>query len=522
MEKYEPKNVCFPPNQLSRQNINSLPNNYIFEQNKANNFYQNEYQGFNNKKYNINENLNISIAITFNELESLTKENLIQLIQFINYSCSLYLKDIKFSNDYCSIFGIKENLNRNGYNIVITKNQINELHSKLRNINEYINKNNINEKFYNYNENESNFNLLNVINVAKHNYCLPIPCPFHDNIKFNSLDSYLIHCKEGHKIFTCKECGKVFEDFENFKLHIYKALNIENENININIKDNEAPPLFKNLENNIKCTKCELIFDSVEKMSIHFYEAHEKKNTETSKIDEEFKQNKEQSINENGKECSVNRIEVNENEERIENLNQKKEQNIKNEEVIKKSASKREEEMEIIKEISKENSNKKDSKYLQRKRNYDKEEEIFIKKEEIKRKEESKSQDNIKRKEKHKEHEELKRQKELKNQKEMKIEEEFIKQEDLKEEKEINNDGFYFICFCDNNIFSTQKLYFEHFRKNHSNICCICGKKFTSKNSLQNHYNFKNKNHSIIKCKLCGKDYYSISALQSHCEKKNH
>mgnify|MGYP006873067439 CR=1 FL=1 len=259
MEKYEPKKDCFPPIQISRYNINSSPNNnYIFEQNKVNNFYQVGYQDFSNIKYNMNENLNISIGITFSELESLTKENLIQLIQFINYSCNLSLKDIKFSYCCSSIFGIKENLNRNGYNIVISKNEFNELHSKFNGNNIILGKN---EKFYNKinNENDGNFYLLNEYNEAKHNYCLPISCPNHNNIKFNNLSSYLIHCKEVHKILSCKDCGIIFDDFNNFKSHIYKFLKIEDENNNINIKDNDAPPLLKNimelnnLENNVKC-----------------------------------------------------------------------------------------------------------------------------------------------------------------------------------------------------------------------------------------------------------------------------
>ena len=41
MEKNELKNDCPPPIQLSRNNINiSTNNNYIFDQSKANNFYQ--------------------------------------------------------------------------------------------------------------------------------------------------------------------------------------------------------------------------------------------------------------------------------------------------------------------------------------------------------------------------------------------------------------------------------------------------------------------------------------------------
>ena len=116
-------------------------------------------------------------------------------------------------------------------------------------------------------ENDDDFYLLNESNEEKHKYCLPISCPNHNNIKFNSLSSYLIHCKEDHKIFICKDCGKVFEDFKNFKLHIYKILNIDSEKREIDIENNVTPLFSKYLmesnileNNNIKCTKCELIF----------------------------------------------------------------------------------------------------------------------------------------------------------------------------------------------------------------------------------------------------------------------
>jgi len=534
MEKYEPKKDFFPPIQLPRYNINSSPKkNYVFEQYKINDFYQVGYQGFSNKKNNINENLSTSIGITFNELESLTKDNLIQLIQFINYSCNLHLKDIKFSNCCCGIFGIKENLNRNGYSIVISKNEINELHSKYRNKKEDINGNNINledhEKLFNKinNETEYNFFLLNEYNEVKHNYCLPISCPSHSNVKFNSLSSYLIHCKEDHKIFTCKDCGIIFDDFNNFKLHIYKILNIEDENIIINIKDNDAPPLLKdsgestNLETNIKCTKCELIFDSVEKMSIHFYEAHEKKIIEESKKNEEFLQSKSQSIDGNVNENSVVSLEPNENEEKIDSINQGEEENVQSEEEVKKKSTfKGEEEMQFIEDISKENSTKKESKYLQRKRNYDEEEnkdEIIIEKEELKK------QDDLKEQEDQKRQKELKKQEELKNQDELEIQDEPKNQKDLKEE-EINNDGFYFRCvFCHGKKkFPTQLLYIEHFKKEHSAFCFICGKKKKFyKNKLSSHYNSK-KSHNNIRCKLCSKTFSTVISFIWHCKDKNH
>ena len=512
MQKNEPTSDCPPPFQLPSNNINISPtnNNNIFEQNKISNFYQAGYQGFRNIYNNIDENLNISIGITFNELESLTKENLVQLLQFINYSCNFNLKNIKYIDYCCGIFEITENLNRNGYNIVITKSEYNELHSKLRNKNEDINENKINqennEKFYNKIniENDDNFYLLKKFNEEKHNYYLPISCPDHNNIKFDSLSSYLIHCKEYHKIFTCKGCGKVFEDFNNFKFHIYKIFKNENENRNIDIENYGTPPLFKYLmesnilENNIKCSKCELVFDSIEKMSIHYYEVHEKQVNK----------------NESFKDYNENKIEVNENREKIKKLNQKKEDNIKSEEVKKESTFEEEEGIEIIEEISKESPTKKEIKFLQRKKNHDKE--VFINIEELKRK------DNLKRQEELKRHEEIKIQDKMKGDKELKIQEKLKREEDLEGEEEIKNNGFHYVCCYDNKKFSTQKLYFDHFRKDHPSSCSICGKEFTSINALQSHYISKNKSHKIFSCKICGKSFLTINALNSHCKDKKH
>ena len=120
MEKIDPKNNYPPPPiQISRNYINNLPNNNFINinQNEENNLYQ-----IRNRSNNIYENLKISFEITLNELQKLNKENLIQLIQFINFTCNLNLKDIKYINYCYSIFEIKESLNKNGYNIIISKN----------------------------------------------------------------------------------------------------------------------------------------------------------------------------------------------------------------------------------------------------------------------------------------------------------------------------------------------------------------------------------------------------------------
>ena len=184
----------------------------------------------------------------------------------------------------------------------------------------------------------------------------------------------------------------------------------------------------------------------------------------------------------------------------------------------KKSTFGGEERMEIIKEISNENSDKEESKYLQRKTNHNKEENkevILIKKEK------SEKQDDFKRQEDLKKLEELKREEELKKLEELKKQEELKKHKDLKGKEEIKNDGYNFICFFDNRKFLTQYLYIEHFIKEHAAFCCICGKEFESTKVLQIHYNSK-KSHNKIKCKLCGKVYITINGLKSHCKVKGH
>ena len=136
----------------------------------------------------------------------------------------------------------------------------------------------------------------------------------------------------------------------------------------------------------------------------------------------------------------------------------------------------------------------------------------------------------------------------------MKKQKELKRQEELKGEEEIKDNEIYYECYHDNKKFSTQKLYIEHFRKEHPNDypfycdecqkgfrnendlyihynskkhkptfnCSICGKKFATENALNSHYKSKPKKHNIIACKVCGKGFGSNSALENHCKSKNH
>ena len=275
-------------------------------------------------------------------------------------------------------------------------------------------------------------------------------------------------------------------------------LKIEHDNLNIIVKDNEAPPLFKdsmesnNLENNIKCTECELIFDSVEKMSYHFYEAHEKNIIEKSKLN---------------KECNMNmkKIEVNENAKKEEELERQKE--LEREEELKRQEDLKKEELKKQEELKKEEALKKED--------------------ELKRQEELKIQEEKKGEE---DQEELKKKE---DQEELKKEEEMKKQEDLKREEELKKQNEFKIV--NHNYSKKNKPSFK---------CSICGKKFSSRSSLIEHEKSKTKKHKFEnyygnyyydnyqnyyydnyyynKCKTCGKTFNSSYALRNHCKDKKH
>ena len=89
------------------------------------------YEPNDNKINNIkNDNLNeyeTRIGISTKDLLELQKEDLLDLILFINYSCSMTLEDHRYANSNYKIFNIVKSIDKNGYDIVIDKNEINKL-----------------------------------------------------------------------------------------------------------------------------------------------------------------------------------------------------------------------------------------------------------------------------------------------------------------------------------------------------------------------------------------------------------
>ena len=125
----ELKNNSAPPIQMDQNNDNFfLFDSTILNQNKINEFNpnDNQYQNYNkdnqqniininninnrNNKlfnnYDINEKYKTRISIKTKELEELDKKYLIELIQFIIYSCNLILEDYRYIDSTYSIFKI--------------------------------------------------------------------------------------------------------------------------------------------------------------------------------------------------------------------------------------------------------------------------------------------------------------------------------------------------------------------------------------------------------------------------------
>ena len=109
-------------NSLKYKSQKDSNNNKKDDKNK-NNINENISElNLNNK---INEEYQTRIRIPFNDLIKLSKEYLVDLIQFIDYSCSLTLEDSCYTDSTFSIFKIEKNKIKQGYNIIIDKTKCN-------------------------------------------------------------------------------------------------------------------------------------------------------------------------------------------------------------------------------------------------------------------------------------------------------------------------------------------------------------------------------------------------------------
>ena len=73
-------------------------------------------------KENKNELKKLQIAIDTEKLEHLEHKNLIELIQLIEFTCDLYLNDLRYVDKTYNIFKIINNKENKRYDIIINNN----------------------------------------------------------------------------------------------------------------------------------------------------------------------------------------------------------------------------------------------------------------------------------------------------------------------------------------------------------------------------------------------------------------
>ena len=469
-----------------------------------------------------NENYKIKIGIKSKKLRTLKKDFLLDLIHFINNSCILTLNNNEKVDSSYSIFKIIKKENKNCCEIIINKDKKYSINSSNENELEKIKKDD-NNNLFNEKENKINKPNKNIEdekleerNKKLHNLNFPIICSLHNNIQFQVLSDYLKHIKAEHDKYSCIECGKEFETFNQFKKHLYKLTFIYNNDESKEKKSvNMSAPSFiprNNIKNQnpekklIKCTKCELVFDNVEKMNIHLNENHKVKKIELLKPKDE-KAKKRKSVDEMFNEWVDKRLNKEENiEDNMINAEKKdyyiKQQKQKDKSEIKahkkKEKEKKEEELNnIIQDILHSNSFPKKTNKSQKNKN--KEKDIDI--------------DDILNEEKPKK----------------------------KDENKINinsNDNTTISCnICQRDFFSKQALEkhqrdANHYDNSYNNLgdkiakgdkftCNFCGKCFATEQAKESHCNAKN-HHEELWCKICNKSFNSKISMDQHCKVKNH
>ena len=290
------------------------------------------------------DNHKTRIAINIEKLKELENNNLIELIQFIEFTCDLTLNDYRYANKSYSIFKIIKNKEKKGYDIIIDKNLDNNNNYNKTDLNaqddiynqvEEEDDNNIDNNkekensFESQKKNIINFKTIDIINNKKEN----------DINNDNEEKSIGVICqnvskerntnKNNKKQFTSTDFNQTFSDFykrpkvsndiySNNKNSIYNnpppIPNMINdspyeEEDEDKKEDNEKEKNSKTKEKYIKCTDCDLIYDTVEEMSLHYYNIHAQniaKEKKTSK--EERKKSKMKEINKKFEQWAGNRM----------------------------------------------------------------------------------------------------------------------------------------------------------------------------------------------------------------------
>ena len=533
-----PKNII--SKKFNKDNINKICNNISL---KIINKKENEYK--------------TRIGISLEKLKNLDKEELIDLIIYIDYTCNLTLEDKNYLEYSYKNFKTIKNIGKNCYDIIIDKNNKNNIEKqnkinfqengfekddvdnndekdniiifKKDNVKFENNKKDKNKKTKNDYKNKEEDEKIehNPIEKKKkkaknkcHPINLPIYCSIHDN-KYENIKKYLIHCEKAHSEFKCFYCGKKCENYTKLKKHLYMMNSIYNkrDKVKDNINNNSCIKEFnRNISKNnekekIKCIECDKIFQSTDIMIGHFYEVHDKN------IKDESKKKK--------MENKINQL--------LEKKIQKENITKKNKEYKIDSENERDNTDEIIQDILKFNMPKKNKKIRKEKSEESEENEENEENDESDENEgseESDERDDINDINDYIFDDEEK--KNNTNKERIKVDKShgkiLNKKFNIYEEKEQNskiknNSEREFICckVC-NKFFNSKEAKEQHCKiKNHvEKYCCkICNKYFNSQEAKLQHCSVKKHNDEFC-CKVCNKFFNSLESKEQHCKVKNH
>ena len=520
------------------------------------------------KKEEDNEEKNkISISIDSEKLELLEQKNLVELIQFIEYTCDLTLNDKRYENKSYNIFKIIKSKDKKGYEIIIDDKTEKDEQNKILNKKEDINDKN---KIYEIDSDEEEEKEDLEDSMEK----------FNNNKEKDKQNCIKYDYDQKNVVINNKnQINKIYYNINSNKEN-EKYFNDSSESEEEDQKEEKEMKLYTNKKRKsfIKCTDCDLIFETIEEMTKHYYLIHDKSKKEKIEVNnkkkginqkfEKWAEKRVQIQNDNAKQ-NINNIDEETEEikkkylEDIENIFKNKGlkikekmkeitlqkgimlQNLKNEDLIDKEL----EEKKIIeinktikemREKERQNINKETKELLKQlksdKKRKMKEKKLNKKQEDNKEiKEENKNQKiyNIKGLENKKnKQEKINHIHDCKKQ----IEENKIFNNKIPDN--INNNISYNDDIINQNFmkFYNEKSYLVHnveanklissqdqnpflSKKEDTNIFCeVCNRRFKGKNALIDHV--KGKKH--FQCNTCGKIFLSKIAIDRHCKTKAH
>ena len=545
--------VNFQLNNNPNKNLSEISN--IKENSFSDTFNINNKINLNNEiKVNKNKEENkIRININSKKLELLTHSNLVELIQFIEYTCDLTLNDQRYENKTYNIFKIIKNKDKKCYDIIIDDNA--QLFKQNINSKKYIFFNDKSNKSYLNEEKDENFNMIKIKRNKENIYRINNK---DINVKNKGI-SYInnqkneinfddkINPNKRINLSNQKHTNNKIYEYNNINNHKYINDNFENEKEEEEEEENNI--INDKTKNFIKCTDCDLVYDTVEEMAKHYYLIHDtSKKKEEIKIEKKVINNKKEEVNKNFEKWAEKRVQNNNkniiDEEKEENKKKMtediekifKEKGLKIQEKMKEITLEKRKILEGLKDIkfkdkeSEEAKRIEINKYIKERRRKEKERINQETKELIKQLKNENKRKITEIKLNKKQDKNIKIKGEPKNlfgikssNGEIKIREDLKNKEDLKNQISINQkedkDNSHKDANSKNLFLTLEQKPFLNVKDTHLFIICeICNRRFKSKEALFAHA--KDKRH--FQCNTCGKIFPSKIAIDSHCKDKSH